>query len=394
VVRIRLLAVITLLVVLATAGVAHAQGDPVTAAGESLRRDPVFVDPAAERALTDAEADRLRDEIRASDAGVFMAVLPRSAGNPDDVVRRLAEATGLSGTYAAVVGDAFRATSTNLTNADELASAAFQDASTHGAPAVLSRFVADVRAASAGQAPPANAPDSGLGPADGADDGAPGTLILLVVLVVGLAALLVWSRRRRHREAAEGRRRVAADAEITRAELEVLADDILRLEPEVDLHPEARDDYDAALERHRVASAALDYADEPIDLVRLGRVVSEARYAMARAKARVAGRQPPAPPYDLRRPGHHDEPPLDVDERGVPVYAGGMPFYGGGWFGGGGLFSGLLLGSMLGGWGWGGPVVIEHDSGGWDGGESGGFGGDDLGGGDWGDVGDIGGGDW
>jgi hypothetical protein len=394
----RLLVLPTLLVVLApNAGMAHAQADdPVTAAGEALRRDPVFVDPAAERALTDAEVDSLRDEIRASDAGVFVAVLPESAGNADDVVRRLAEATGLSGTYAAVVGDAFRATSTNLANADELASAAFQGASTGGAPAVLSRFVDEVRAASAGQPPPAAAPGDGASSDGEADDeGAQGTLILIVLVVAGIAALLLWSRRRRHLNAAEERRRLAADAEITRAELEVLADDILRLEPEVELHPEARDDYDAALERHRVASAALDYADEPIDLVRLDRVVSEARYAMGRAKARVAGREPPPPPDELRRPGRHDEPPLDVDGRGMPVYAGGMPFYGGGWFGGGGLFSGLLLGSMLGGWGWGwGGPVVEQDSGGWDGGDGGNFGGDDLGGGDWGDMGDIGGGDW
>jgi hypothetical protein len=137
----------------------------------------------------------------------------------------------------------------------------------------------------------------------------------------------------------------------------------------------------------------LDYADEPIDLVRVGRVVDEARYAMARAKARLAGREPPSRPEDLRRPGRHNEPPVGLDASGAPVYAGGQPFYGGGWFGGGGLFSGLLLGSMLGGWGWGGPIVIEHGEA--DGG-AGGFDGDDwggdIGGGDWG--GDIGGGDW
>jgi hypothetical protein len=50
--------------------------------------------------------------------------------------------------------------------------------------------------------------------------------------------------------------------------------------------------YAAAVERHRVASAALDYADGPIDLVRVERVVAEARYAMARSKALVAGRGP------------------------------------------------------------------------------------------------------
>ena len=394
-----LLVVAFLVAFITTAGSAHAQGDDVLAdAGEALRRDPVFVDPAAERALTDAEADRLREEIRASDTPVFVAVLPASAGDADDVVRRLPGVTGLSGTYAAVVGDAFRATSTNVTTADELASAAFQAASSGGTSAVLSRFVDEVRTATPSQPPSAVDPGDrdtrDNNAADGGDDG-PGNLLPIALLAGGGVALVLWSRRRRHREAAEQRRRLAADAEIVRAELAVLADDILRLEPEVELHPAARDDYEAAVERHRVASAALDYADEPIDLVRLDRVVSEARYAMARAKAQVAGREPPPPPDELRRPGRHDEPPLDLDGRGELVYAGGMPFYGGGWFGGGGgLFSGLLLGSMLGGWGWGGPVIINEDGGGWDGGDGSGFDGGDLGGGDWGGMGDIGGGDW
>jgi hypothetical protein len=92
--------------------------------------------------------------------------------------------------------------------------------------------------------------------------------------------------------------------------------------------------------------------------------VAEARYAMARSKALMAGREPPPPPEDLRRQGRHDEPPVALDDRGAPVYAGGQPFYGGGWFGAGsGLFGGLLLGSMLGGWGRGGPIVIDHGDG-------------------------------
>jgi hypothetical protein len=397
---------LALVAVVALAG-AGQEIDPVTAAAESLPRDPVYVDPSAERALTDDEADRLRDEIRASGTPVFVAVLPSSAGDPDDVVRRLSDETGLSGTYAAVVGDGFRAGSTDLANADELATASFQAASGEGAAAVLLDFVDRTAAEAAGGASPA--PGDGVpatpdddGRGDGGGDGG-SSLVPLALIGAGGVGVALWGRRRRRRAEAEQRARVTADAQLIRAELQVLADDVLRLEPEVELHPEARDDYEAAVERHRVASGALDYADEPIDLVRVDRVVAEARYAMARAKALVAGREPPPPPGDLRRPGAHQEPPLDVDERGVPVYAGGMPFYGGGWFGGGGgLFGGLLLGSMLGGWGWGwgGPIVIDHGDGGWDDGGNGGggdlgggdWGGGGLGGGDWG--GDIGGGDW
>lgn len=364
---------------------------PVAAAAEALRRDPVFVDPAAERALTAAEADRLREEIRSSGTPLFVAVLPGSAGDGNDVVRRLLEETGLSGTYAAIVGDAFRATSTELADADELATAAFQAASPDGPAAVLLRFADEVAAAPAGRPLPPGPGQRGTSQADDDGGGDLPSLIPIGLIAAGGVGLFAWSRRRRRREAAELRAELAADAELIRAELAVLADDVLRLEPEVVLHPDARDDYEAAVERHRIASAALDYADEPLDLVRVERVVAEGRYAMARSKALVAGREPPPPPADLRRQGRHNEPPVELDDRGAPVYAGGQPFYGGGWFGAGsGLFGGLLLGSMLGGWG--GPIVIDHGDGGDSGFDSGGDLDGGVGGGDWG--GDIGGGDW
>lgn len=402
----RMLALVVALVPLV--GAAGQNGDPVAVAAERLRRDPVFVDPTALRALSESEAEDLREQIRSAGTPVFVAVLPASVGDAEDVVRQLVDETGLSGTYAAVVGDSFRATSAQLAEADELASAAFQAESSGGAAAVLSRFVDEVAAAAGDESPP---PGSGTASDDaGADeDGGGLPVVPLALAAVGGGGLLVWWQRRRRRREAERRAQLRAQAEITRAELAVLADDVLRLEPEVALHPEARDDYEAAVERYRVASAALDHADDPIDLVRVDRVVDEARYAMARAKALVAGLDPPPPPEPLRHLGRHSEPALEVDDSGTPVYAGGRPFYGGGgWYGGGdGLFTGLLLGSVLGGggWGWGGPVVIDHHDGdagtdagdGWGGNDWGGDtgGGDwggDAGGGDWG--GDVGGGDW
>src|SRR3712207_4432829 len=47
-------------------------------AAEALRRDSVYVDPSAERAISSSEADDLRDAIRAQGAAVFIAVLPES----------------------------------------------------------------------------------------------------------------------------------------------------------------------------------------------------------------------------------------------------------------------------------------------------------------------------
>jgi hypothetical protein len=221
---------------------------------------------------------------------------------------------------------------------------------------------------------------------------------------VGGLGLLLWSRRRRREVEARDRRDTAADRQLVQAELSVLGDDVLALEPDVALHPDARPDYDAGVTRYRSGQAAMEYADDRVDLVRVQRVVDEGRYAMARARARIEGREPPAPPEDLRRPGRRDEPALDLDDRGTPVYVGygGMPWYGGGWFGGGGgLLTGLLLGEVLGG-GWGGGGWAGGWGGGWDDdrGDSGDWGGDDfgaggVGGGDWGGGGDLGGGgDW
>ena len=135
-----------------------------------------------------------------------------------------------------------------------------------------------------------------------------------------------------------------------RAELSVLADDVLRLEPQIALHTAARDDYESATHRYRVAQAALDQSEAAVDLVRVQRVVDEATYAMARARAVVEGRTPPAPPPVLQSSGPRGEPAVELDERLNPVYVGNAAPFRSGWFGaGGGLFGGLLLGSMFGG---------------------------------------------
>lgn len=134
------------------------------------------------------------------------------------------------------------------------------------------------------------------------------------------------------------------------AELSVLSDDVLRLEPQVVLKPEARGDFDAALLRYRVATAALEQVAEPVDLVRVQRVVDEATWSMARARAILDDRPVPAPPVRLQQPGQRGEPAVDVDGD-QPVYVGSRESFQSGWFVGGGLFGGLLMGSILGGFG-------------------------------------------
>ena len=153
------------------------------------------------------------------------------------------------------------------------------------------------------------------------------------------------------------------------------------------------------MNRYRAAQAALEYADQPVDLVRVARVVAEARYLMDRARALVEGREPPPPPAELQRTGPHGEPAVTLDDRRQPAYVGYPGGFQGGWYGGNGLFTGLLLGSLLGGgfggWGYGGTTIINEGGGGDGGGDWGGgdFGGGDFGGGDFG-GGDFGGGDF
>jgi hypothetical protein len=329
------LAVLTA-VLLAVAVPGQTTTDVIDEAAASLRSDNVYVDPAADRALTDAEADELRAHIADSGAAVFVAILPATGDDVDSLPGRLAAATGLAGEYAVIAGSSFRATS------GEAATAAFQSASDEGELAVLLAYVDEV-------ADPGSAgSSSGSGSDGGGDDG--GTSWLPIALLgAGGVGLVAAMRRRRRQEAAEEDRAMAADVQMLRAELSVLSEDVLRLEPQIALHPEAREDYEAATDRFRAASAALDYADEPVDLIRVERVVSEARYAMARARAIVAGHQPPPPPAELQRPGRHDEPPLAVDEYGRPVYVGGGTFYGGGWFGGGDFGGGDWGGDIGGG---------------------------------------------
>jgi hypothetical protein len=137
-----------------------------------------------------------------------------------------------------------------------------------------------------------------------------------------------------------------------RAELSVLADDILRFEPRVAINEAARQDFESAMHRYRVAQAAFDEAPDEVDLVRVQRVVDEATWSMARARAIVDGRPPPDPPATLQRPGLHGEPAIELDDDDHPTYVGSSAPYRSGWFAaGGGLFGGLLVGTMLGGFG-------------------------------------------
>jgi hypothetical protein len=194
---------------------------------------------------------------------------------------------------------------------------------------------------------------SGCVVAAGTSDGSGAGFVFLLLPVAVFAILFVFLSRGRRRQSHWSRveRSEEPDAHLIRAELSVLADDVIRLEPQVTMCEAARNDYEAATHRYRVAQAAMDHADDPVDLRRVQRVVDEATWSMARARATLEGRPPPEPSPTLRRRGPAGEPAVRVDDRGEPVYVGTPATFSSGWFGGGGFFGNLLLGSMLGGFG-------------------------------------------
>ena len=413
------IAILPILLV-AFAGPAWAQTPVLDRAAAELRRSSVYVDPGADpqRTLSASAADGLKQRIARGQTPIFVAVLPTAAvdevgGNPNELPVVLSRKVGLQGTYAVVTGAGFRASSTTVRTAGAIASASIQAQRDAGTEAVLNTFVDRLNeAAQAGSGSGSGArgtdsfaerPSSESGGGGGGGGSAlTGLLLLAAIAAVGF---FLWSRSKGQQRRQEERKELEADRQLLQAELSVLGSDVVELEPHVTMHPDARADYDAGVTRYRSAQAALEYADDQVDLVRVERVIDEGRYAMDRARARIEGREPPAPPEKLTRPGRHEEPALDLDDRGQPVYVGygGMPWYGGGWFGGGGsLLTGLLLGGMLGGgWGgWGGHGHVGGDQGGGEG--DGGWAGGDVGGGDWGGGdwgggdfgGDVGGGDW
>ncbi len=225
-----------------------------------------------------------------------------------------------------------------------------------------------------------------------------------------------------------------------RDDLVTLGDDIRALDVDVQMpgvNQEAVQRYGQALGAYEHANEVFERARRPEDLGPVSSTLEEGRYAMACAKARLAGLEPPehrAPCFFDPRHGPSTE---DVDwapEGGQPrpvpacaadalrvregfdpyarqVQVGGRqtpywnapahygPWAGGyfGGFGGGGLLPGLLVGSVLGGaLGMGAGEMFGGDDGGWGGDGGGGGWGDDGGGGFGGgdDGGGFGGGDF
>src|SRR4051794_8286284 len=406
----RVLLVLITIVAL-TAAPAAAQSlktsSPIGDAASALRSGTrVYVHPDARDALSEADADAIASTIRDSGGRTFVAVLPAGAGT-GNVAQRIGEQTRINGTYVADVGGAWSAASTELRPGQ--ATQLIQDASQGRAgdtAGTLGAFVSSVADAQ---------PSGGDGGGGGSSGGSSGGLLAILAVIAGGGGLLAWrsQRRRKARQEAEvdELRRVARD------DLDAIGEDIRLLEIDVDMpgaDPRAKERYGEAVLAYTRAEEGLDLARTSAAFQPIGQALEEGRFALAAAKAHLAGRDEPErrPPcfFDPRHGpsvtdvewepawGSPREVPVcaadaarleageEPDSRQVMVGGERMPYYqapgyyggyyAGGMFGGfGGFLPGILFGSMIGG-GWGGGF----DGGGYDGGGFG-FGGGGGGGG-------------
>ena len=318
------------------------------------------------------------------------------------------------GTYAAVIGDEFRAGATEGALpqgvAGELAAQAFEAEKDKGTAAVLNDFVDRVDQAQASNG------------SNGGGDSGGGFPTFLVVLAGGAAALFgVSALRRRRRERERRAHELEQVGAAAREDLVALGEDIRALDLDVEMpgvDEEAKQHYNLAVERYQQASEALDRAGRAEDVEGVTSLLEEGRWAMVAAKARLAGEEVPerrAPCFFDPRHGPSvrdmEWAPLDGEPRPVPVCAADaarledgkepdmrqvevngerMPYWNAGpafapWAGGfygSGLLPGLFVGSMLGGAWFDGPdTASAADQGDWGDFGGGGFGGGDFGGG-------------
>ena len=432
---------LVLLAFLALGAPAHAQSGGFAEIAQQLASDPVYVDPDAEEAISDREADQLREDIARKRAGpMYVAIVPgslrdRAGGDTTEVARQIATNLRRNGTYAIIAGGQFRAghigPGLDRGIAPRIATDAVELRGDEGAFPILREFVDQIGAAKR----------NGGEPTSGGSDiggGGFGGLGFLALLGGGLA-LFSFSRSRRRKR--EEQAQVAELRETAQEDLVALGEDVRALDLDVEMpnaDPQGKEDYATALGHYEEAEKALDRARHPEDFGPIGQQLEEGRFAMAAAKARLNGRQPPErrPPcfFDPRHgpstrdvnwsPDGYQDRPVPVCEadavrlesgeapmtreivsggRRMPLYdaPGYYAPYAGGFFGGfTGFLPGLLMGSMLGGGfgglgmgmgglGYGDAYGSAGGGGDFGGGGLGDFGGGDFGGGDFGGGGDF-----
>jgi uncharacterized membrane protein YgcG len=424
-------AIIAVLPLLATSSAmaatpAAVQTDELAAVAEAMRAgEPVVSVPGAENGLSPSEVQNLTTQVFASEVPIFIGVFPEStAGSQttDDVLIALNEQVGLSGVYAVVVGDQFRAGSTSG-SASDLATRAFQAERANGVPAVLSEFIAlTTERFGAG----ANQTDT----AQASTASSVVTFFLLAVFIAVIALVIVVLMRARKR--AQGQLvevRAAVDQDVTE-----FGERLARFEiTDPSFDEDARAHLQRALDDYDRAKRSAQLMTNAGHAQQVTSALEDGRYSLACVQAHLAGEPEPqrrAPCFvDPRHgpsvgdvlwtpPGMDGAAPRDVPmcracevavrdgfqpvAREVEVAGGNRPYWQAGQHFGGyamgyyapftGVMTGLFMGSMLTGM-WASPAYAA----GLGGTESaGGFGGDFGGGGFGGDFGGggFGGGDF
>ncbi len=200
---------------------------------EELKSDAVFVHP--ETTLVSADEERRLERAIDEKAGgpLFVAVLPASArqeggGTTADVALRLGRLVGSDGVYAVVVGNQFRAVSTDLgrDQAGALATRAFLTNRDEGVTAVLLDFVQRVGAVRERSESTAESEDSGGG--------------FPTWLLVAGGAIAAFFGFRKFRRGQEQKRELADVKAVAREDLVALADDVVGLDDEVERPGAAR----------------------------------------------------------------------------------------------------------------------------------------------------------
>lgn len=385
----------------------------------SLGSDPVYNDPKAENKLTDAQAQALRDQI--GDDPIYIAILPAAAKGTrsSTAVVQYLQQNGNPGTYAAVVGNEFRATNGPAANA------AFQAQKNNGVDAVLTAYVSNVQNGVTGSTGSSSESSGGslLGP-----------VVVIGALAAGAGGLVLMSKRKasKRNEEALAQVRQTLDEDIT-----AFGESLDSVDSDAITTEENRADWMAALDQYDKAKNASAAMRTPAEAATVTEALDEGRFRVACVQARLAGeplpeRRPPCffdPRHGLSVKDVSYTPAgavardvpacaacaaaiedgLDPQVRMVPAQGGGHapywnagPQYGGyasGYYNNSGmdLFSTILVGTMLGNMmsgGWGGGYV-DQSGGGWGDSSGGGFGGGDFGGGfGGGDFGGGGGGDF
>ncbi|KUL37882.1 hypothetical protein ADL22_19785 [Streptomyces sp. NRRL F-4489] len=378
------------LVLLAGAAVAPrpaaAAGSGLDTVADALRKSPVYVDPRVRDQLPDADRDALARKIRDADKPVFVAVLPATADFPPaTLLADLRTKVGITGVYAVHLGaTGFNAGADRQVlshNALVNLKSAAKDSHRGDAKGMVTEF-AERAAAQARGAAPASWGDSGSG------GSATGLLVGGAVVVAGgLGGYALFRRARKQREERE------------RAELEALRtvvdEDITAFGEELDRldfspsEPGATDamrtDYTTALDAYDLAKTRMAEARRPGDVRAVTEALEDGRFALATLAARRTGAPLPerrmpcffdprhgpsttdvqwAPPGGAPRPvpacaadATRVADGLEPMARTVPTPGGPQPYWNagpayspwaGGYFGGGGVLTAMVAGTVLG----------------------------------------------